>query len=415
MTGAEAGGAALGPEDGSAAAGSAPGTAVGAEAGSTAPAAAVVGTGFIGAVHVDALRRLGVKVRGVVGSSPERAAASGLAPAYQSFEAMLGDPGVHVVHLTSPNHLHREQARAVLEAGKHCVCEKPLGIDAGETGELLALAEASGLVHATDFNLRFYPLVQEAAARVRAGALGDVRLVSGGYLQDWLLRETDWNWRLDPAQGGALRAVADIGSHWIDAVSFVTGRAVEAVMADLATFVPVRREPTGPVRTFGVGGGGETVERRMETEDAAGLLLRLAGGARAVCTVSQVSAGRKNLLHFEVDGAEAALAWRSERPEELWIGHRDRPNELLLRDPALLAPAAAAATRLPGGHAEGFADTFRELYAAVYRAVAAGGPPPEPDYPTFAAGHRSALIGEAIARSAREGRWVTIEEETRSA
>jgi predicted dehydrogenase len=376
--------------------------------------AAVVGTGFIGVVHVDALRRLGVDVVGVVGSTPERAAekarAAGLPEPYDGFETMLADPRVDVVHITSPNHLHHAQVEAALAAGKHVVCEKPLGLDARETADLVSLAERSGLVHAVNFNVRFYPQVQEAAARVRAGALGDVFLVSGGYLQDWLLLDTDWNWRLDPAAGGGLRAVGDIGSHWIDLMTFVTGRRVDAVCADLATFVPVRQEPVGPVETFGAAAGGETVPHVMETEDAAGLLLRLDGGARATATISQVSAGRRNLLSFEVDGSGGSVAWASERPEELWFGHRGRPNELLLRDATLMDPTAAATTHLPAGHAEGFADTFRELYRVVYAAAAGGAPPASPRYPSFADGHEAALIGAAIARSAQEARWVTVDE-----
>src|SRR5262245_60603782 len=235
---------------------------------------------------------------------------------------MLEDDRVDVVHLTTPNHLHYAQVRAALAAGKHVVCEKPLAMDATETAELLRLAEESGLVHAVNFNIRFYAQCQEARALVEAGEIGDVRLVSGGYLQDWLLHDTDWNWRLDPALGGSLRAVGDIGSHWLDLVPFVTGRHVEAVMADLATFIPVRRQPTGPVETFTDGAAGDTVEVQMETEDAAGILLRFEGGARGVLTVSQVSAGRKNRLSWEIDGSESALAWASEEPEELWLGHR---------------------------------------------------------------------------------------------
>jgi predicted dehydrogenase len=363
--------------------------------------AAVVGTGFIGVVHVEALRRLGIEVTGVVGSTPERAAekarAAALPAPYESFEAMLAEPAVDVVHVTTPNHLHFEQVRATLAAGKHVVCEKPLGMDSTETSELLRLAEDSGLVHAVNFNVRFYPQCLEARARVQAGEIGAVRLVSGGYLQDWLLFDTDWNWRLDPAAGGSLRAVGDIGSHWLDLVTFVTGRRVEAVMADLTTFVPVRRKPTGPVETFAGASAGETVDVAMETEDAAGLLLRLSGGARAVATVSQVSAGRKNRLSFEVDGSEGALSWVSEAPEELWIGHREAPNELLLRKQG----------DYPPGHAQGFPDTFKALYRAVYAAVAAGGP--QPGYPTFADGHEEALIADAIARSHAERRWVTVD------
>jgi predicted dehydrogenase len=365
--------------------------------------AAVVGTGFIGVVHVEALRRLGIEVVGIVGSSPERAAekarTAGLPAPYPSFEAMLADPAVEVVHLTTPNRLHYEEAKAALAAGKHVVCEKPLAMDSTETAELLRLAEQSGLVHAVNFNIRFYAQCQEAHERVRAGEIGDVRLISGSYLQDWLLLDTDWNWRLDPAEGGSLRAVGDIGSHWLDLVQFITGRRVEAVMADLTTFIPVRHQPTGPVETFSDGAGGETVETTMETEDTAGILLRLSGGARAVLTVSQVSAGRKNRLSWEIDGSASALGWHSEAPEELWIGHRGRPNELLLNERG----------DYPPGHAEGFPDTFKQLYRAVYGAVAAGGSPAEPDYPTFADGHEEALIADAIARSHAEQRWVAVD------
>jgi predicted dehydrogenase len=365
--------------------------------------AAVVGTGFIGVVHVEALRRLGVEVTGIVGSSPERAAekarAAALPAPYPSFESMLDDPAIDVVHLTTPNHLHFEQVRAVLAAGKHVVCEKPLAMNSEETAELLRLGEESGLVHAVNFNIRFYAQNQEARARVQNGEIGEPRLISGGYLQDWLLLDTDWNWRLDPAAGGSLRAVGDIGSHWIDLVTHITGRHVEAVMADLTTFITVRKQPTGPVETFSGAAAGETVDTVMETEDAAGLLLRLTGGARAVVTISQVSAGRKNRLSWEIDGSDAALAWQSEAPEELWVGHRERPNELLLRE----------AGDYPPGHAEGFPDTFKHLYRAVYAAVANGGPPDEPDYPTFADGHEEALIADAIARSHAERRWVEVD------
>jgi predicted dehydrogenase len=365
--------------------------------------AAVVGTGFIGVVHVEALRRLGVEVTGIVGSTPERAAekarAAALPAPYPSFEAMLADPAVDVVHLTTPNHLHYPQVQAVLAAGKHVVCEKPLAMNSEETAELLRLADESGLVHAVNFNIRFYAQNQEARRRVQTGEVGEPRLISGGYLQDWLLLDTDWNWRLDPAEGGSLRAVGDIGSHWIDLVTFITGRHVEAVMADLTTFINVRKQPTGPVETFSGAAAGETVDTMMETEDAAGLLLRLTGGARAVVTISQVSAGRKNRLSWEIDGSEAALAWHSEAPEALWVGHRERPNELLLRE----------AGDYPPGHAEGFPDTFKHLYRAVYAAVANGGPPDEPDYPTFADGHEEALIADAVARSHAEQRWVEVD------
>jgi predicted dehydrogenase len=322
---------------------------------------------------------------------------------------MLADDRVDVVHLATPNHLHDEQVRQTLSAGKHVVCEKPLAMTSAQTIELLALAEASGLVHAVNFNQRFYPKNLHAREVIAQGALGDVRLVSGGYLQDWLMFDTDWSWRLEREQGGDLRVIGDIGSHWLDLMGYLTGRRVDAVMADLTTFMPVRKEPVGRVETFSTDGDHETRDRAIETEDAAGLLVRFEGGARGVVTLSQVSGGRKNHLHWEISGSQASAAWRAERPEELWVGHRERPSELTLRDPGQLAPYAAAHTTMPAGHAEGFGETFRELYRSVYTAVAAGEPPAQPDYPTFADGHEQALIGDAIARSHAEGRWVAVQ------
>jgi predicted dehydrogenase len=369
--------------------------------------AAVVGTGFIGVVHVEALRRLGVEVVGVVGSSPDRARAKAsvypLPPAYESFEQLLDDPKVDVVHLTSPNDQHYPQAKAVLAAGKHCVCEKPLALDSIQSAELVELAERSGLVHCTNFNIRFYPQVQEARYRVARGDVGRVWNVHGGYLQDWLLLPTDWNWRLDPAMGGKLRAVGDIGSHWLDLAQFVSGRTVEALFADLGTAIDVRQRPTGPVETFAAASG-ETEPVPMTTDDLAHILLRFEGGGRGSCVISQVSAGRRNSVSFEVDGAAGALAWSSERNEELWLGHRGRPNETLWRDPALSEGPVRGA--VPAGHHEGFQDTFKELYAAVYRAVAAG--EPGDDYPTFRDGHWENVLADAVLRSNDERRWVEV-------
>ena len=362
-------------------------------------------------VHVEALRRLGVQVHGVVGSSRERAASRardlGLPPAYESYQAMLDDSRVDVVHVTSPNHLHHEHAAAALAAGKHVVCEKPLAMTSAQSAELVELAARSGRVHAVNFNIRFYPVNQHVHGLIAAGELGEIRLVSGHYLQDWLLLETDWNWRLEPDLGGELRAVADIGSHWLDLTTFLTGRRISAVMADLSTFIKTRRQPAGPVETFATDRGADSVARQIKTEDAATILLRYEGGARGALTVSQVSPGRKNSLVFEIDGSTAAASWNAERPDELWIGHRGRPNELLLRDPVILSEEGRRAAGLPGGHAEGFADTFKALYAAVYRAVAEGRP--GTGYPTFADGHDEMLVCEAVARSSREARWVEVE------
>ena len=379
--------------------------------------AVVAGPGYIGPVHVDALRRNGVDVVGLVGSGSDaglaRAEALGVTAFASLTDALAAGP-VDCVHIATPNYLHAPLAREAIEAGKHVVCEKPLAMDAAEGEELLAQAEAAGVVHAVNFNFRFYALPRQAKAMVEAGELGPVSLIHGGYLQDWLLLPTDWNWRLDPDLGGGLRAVADIGSHWLDLMGFVTGQQPVAVCADLATVVPVRQKPRRAVETFAgknaeAGAGpADAEDRPIRTEDYAGVLLHWDGGARGAMTVSQVSPGRKNRLWFEIDGARAAAAWDAERGEELWIGRRDGPNVLLQRDPSLLAPQARAVSAAPGGHAEGYVETHRALFAAVYRAIAAGGSPDHLDYPTFADGLRSLRLGEAIARSAAEGRWIGL-------
>ncbi|MDQ3688461.1 MAG: Gfo/Idh/MocA family oxidoreductase [Chloroflexota bacterium] len=377
--------------------------------------AAVIGSGFIGTVHIEALRRLGVQVHGLLGSTPERGAASaeriGLPRAYASLAEVLEDERVEVVHVTSPNHLHPPQVRDILAAGRHVVCEKPLALTSDQSRELVERAAESGCINAVNFNIRFYPLNQHVAEVVREGRVGDVRLVSGHYFQDWLLLETDWNWRLVPDLGGQLRAVGDIGSHWLDLVAFMTGLRVTEVMADLATFIPKRREPTGPVETFSTERAAETVEREIGTEDTATILLRFENGARGTVAISQLSAGRKNSLEYEIDGSTAAVAWDSEQPDQLWIGHREEANEILIRNPALMGAMGREAAFLPGGHVEGFADTFRALFSAVYADVGNGGPSGSPAYPTFTDGHDEMLVGDAVGRSSLEGRWTAVERE----
>jgi predicted dehydrogenase len=379
--------------------------------------AAVIGSGFIGTVHIEALRRLGVQVHGLLGSSPERGAASakriGVPKAYDSLADLLSDDRVEVVHVTSPNHLHHPQVKQILAAGRHVICEKPLAMTSEESGELVDLGAASGRVCAVNFNIRFYPLNQHVHELVRDAGVGDVRLVSGHYFQDWLLLDTDWNWRLEPQLGGSLRAVGDIGSHWLDLVAFMTGLRITEVMADLHTFIPMRRQPAGPVETFSTDRAAETVEREIGTEDTAVILLRFENGARGTVAISQLSAGRKNSLEYEIDGSTAAVAWDSEQPDQLWIGHRETPNEILIRNPALMGAAGQAAAALPGGHVEGFADTFRALFRAVYADVGAGGPTDRPTYPTFAEGHDEMLVGDAVAASSRTGRWTAVDREPR--
>lgn len=374
--------------------------------------AAVVGTGFIAAVHIDSIRRVGASVAGVVGSSAARAAEKakqfGIPRAYASFEEMLADSAIDVVHITSPNDDHPAQAEAALLAGKHVVCEKPLALASSQTDRLRRIAAETGLVAAVNFNIRFYPQVHEMRSRIRGGSTGKPYLVTGTYLQDWLLRETDWNWRAENERGGALRVVGDIGSHWFDLAGFVTGQRITAVMAELPIFIPVRKRPNGSVETFSSDSGGATTAVSMTSEDAAIIMVRFENGARGVVTASQVSAGRKNGIVLEINGADTSLAWAGERPDELWIGHRDRANELLMRDPSLLSSEAADIAALPAGHAEGFENCFRAMYRQVYADIATGRPSANPDYATFEDGHEEALIVEAVAESARTGQWVTV-------
>ncbi len=376
--------------------------------------AGVIGVGFIGVAHVEALRRIGVNVVGVVGSSPERAQAKAdvahLPKVYDSVEHLLADPGIDAIHIATPNHLHYDQVRVCLDAGKHVVCEKPLTLTSDQSAELVEQASASGLVNAVCFNLRFYGQVLQSRAMVASGDLGTVNYVTGRYFQDWLLRDTDWNWRLRPDEAGSLRAVADIGSHWLDLARFMTGRDIVEVMADLHTFVPVRRHPPGPVETFaGPSVDDDIVEENMTSDDAASIMLRFEDGARGLTSISQVSAGRKNTIDFEIDGGDASVSWRSEDPELLLIGHRGRPNELLNRDPTLVHESVAPHIGYPGGHVEGYADTFRALFASVYLDIATGGPSSEPDYPTFADGYDAMLVTDAVSRSAREQRWIAVD------
>ncbi|HLJ67827.1 MAG TPA: Gfo/Idh/MocA family oxidoreductase [Chloroflexota bacterium] len=374
----------------------------------------VIGAGFIGPAHIESLRRLGyVDVVALAASGPESAEAKArqlsVPRAYGDYRDLIDDPDVDVVDISAPNIFHYPAARAALGAGKDVVCEKPLAMTSAEAAELVELAERSGRVNAVTFNIRFYPLVQHARALVRRGELGDVWMVHGGYCQDWLLLDTDYNWRVEAEQGGSLRAVGDIGSHWLDLAQFITDRPVTRVFAELSTFIPVRQKPAKAIETFSTAEV-EREEVRMATEDAATILLHLGDTARGNLVVSQVSAGRKNRISIEINGSRGSLAWDGERPNELWIGHRERPNEVLIKDPALLDVAARPFARYPGGHDEGFADSHTAINRAIYDYIRAGGRASgrTPDFPTFADGYRENVIGDCILQSAAEGRWVDV-------
>jgi predicted dehydrogenase len=374
----------------------------------------VAGTGFIGPAHVEGLRRNGITVAALAEETAEKAqqkaAELGIPRWYASLDELLADQTIAVVHLATPNHLHFPHAKAALMAGKHVVCEKPLALTSKESGELVKLASEKGLVNAVNFNIRMYPMAQQARAAIQAGEVGDLFIIQGSYLQDWLLFPTDWNWRLEPGLGGSLRAVGDIGSHWLDLITFITGLHVDEVYADFRTFIPTRKKPKKEVETYTgkILQPTDYVDQPIHTEDYASVLLHYQNGVRGVLTVSQVSAGRKNRLFYEISGAKSSMAWDSERPNELWLGHRTAPNQILLKDPSLLSPEARAVSSYPGGHNEGFPDTFKQLYAKVYDYVLAGDYTRPPDFPTFADGHYEMQLGEAIQRSAVENAWVKV-------
>ncbi|HEX8912054.1 MAG TPA: Gfo/Idh/MocA family oxidoreductase [Humisphaera sp.] len=374
---------------------------------------AVIGTGFMCAVHVEALRRVPVRVVGVLGSSPQKsqatAASLGLPKGYASLEELLADPSVDAVHVNTPNRLHLVHTSAAIRAGKHVMCEKPLAMDRHEAAELVRLAAAHPhLVTAVNYNNRFYPLCHEARDVVRRGEAGRLFHVTGSVAQDWLARDTDYNWRVLTSEGGPLRALSDIGSHWLDLVHFVTGLEVEAVLADYATVHPVRRRPKGEVETFSNTAAAATEPVDIATDDYGCVMIRFAGGARGCLWVSQVSPGRKYSVKFEVAGQERTLAWDSEDPERMWVGRRDGASSAVLRNPPELSPAARGVTDYPAGHAEGYPDSFKQCFRAFYKCIAAGDTAVPRTFATFEDGRRDIVLCDAFVESRRRGGWVTI-------
>jgi predicted dehydrogenase len=368
---------------------------------------ALFGTGFMGRVHTEAARRLGnVEVVGVAGSSLERARAfadqAGIEQASGDYQKFLADPGIDAVHILTPNNLHFPMAKAALLAGKHVVCEKPLATSVAEGEELVALAKRTGLANCTFHNIRAYPQVQNMRAMVEAGEVGEVQVVQGTYSQDWLLYDTDWNWRIEV---GPSRTFADIGSHWCDLTEFVTGLRLRSVCADLHTFQKTRKKPKGPVETFAGKSlrPDEYTEVPIATEDFGAMIFRLENGARGAMTVSQISAGRKNRLFLEVFGTKSGVAWNSEVPDELWIGERNSANRIVIKDPSLLLEKARPYADLPGGHSEGYDDTFKQTLRRFYRTVSDRAAAIE--YPTFEDGLRQLKVLDTVLESARTNAW----------
>jgi predicted dehydrogenase len=372
---------------------------------------AVIGAGFMGKVHAEAIRRLGyVDIVGVTAANAPDAAAFaqliGVERSTGDYRELLADPAIDAVHVCTPNSLHFPVTKAALQAGKAVLCEKPLSMSVAEAQEMVDLAAAKNLPNCVNHNLRFYPVVQQIRRMIEAGDLGDILVVQGTYSQDWLLYDTDYNWRIEKAANGALRVVGDIGSHWMDLVQHLTGLQITALCADLQIVHKTRKKPKKAIQTF----AGKTLrpedyeEVPIETEDFGAVLVHLGDRARGAYTVSQVNAGCKNRFQMEIFGTKCGVIWNQERPDELWIGHRNSPNQILLKDPSLLYPEAAKYADLPGGHSEGYDDTHKQVFRRFYAKVA--DPSAPVDYPTFAEGLHGMKLLQKVMESNEKRGWV---------
>ncbi len=376
--------------------------------------AGVIGAGFIGPVHIEALHRLGVRVTAICDTTPRAKAVAeqwGIPEWIGDFKwrQLIESPGVDVVHITAPNRLHCELFLAAIKAGKHCICEKPLAMTTRETARIVKAARRQNSVFAVNYNVRFYPAILQLRQMVAGGDLGEIIHVNGSYFQDWLFNDTDYNWRLLPEEGGRLRAVADIGTHWMDTVTFILGAGITAVLADLSTYHKTRRRPVGEVRTFSTGAKAVTdyVSYPVKTEDFASVLIEFANGARGNLGVSQVAAGRKNCLRLEIYGSKKSAWWNSEEPNTLLFGNRGSANAVAIRNTPGFSEAIASYTDYPAGHNEGFPDTFKMLFRNIYRTISQGGGG-ERLYATVEDGHQEVKVCEAIALSHQNRAWIRV-------
>jgi predicted dehydrogenase len=376
--------------------------------------AAVFGAGFVGRVHLEGIRRLGgVEVVALAASTADHAAKLAaelhVPRAEGDYRKILDDRSIDAVHICTPNALHFPMAKDALEAGKHVLCEKPLAMSTDEAREMVDLAKSTNRRNCTFHNLRYYPMVQHMRRMREAGDLGEILVVQGTYSQDWLLYDTDWNWRIDSKDNGPSRCMADIGSHFCDMAEHVTGLHITSLCADLQTFHKTRKRPKGSIETF----AGKTLkpedytEAPIDTEDFGAVLFRMGDRTRGAFTASQVSSGCKNKLSIEIYGSKGGVAWNQERPDELWIGQRNSNNQVIVKDPSLLKEGARAYADLPGGHSEGYDDTFKQVFKRFYRSVEDSSA--QPEYPQFVDGLRQLTILEAELDSSRKRAWVDVE------
>jgi len=376
----------------------------------------IIGMGFIGVSHIEAVRRIGfARLAAVADSNQALAAAKAsefdVPKCYPTVEELLADPEIDVVHNCTPNNLHLEVNEKIIKAGKHVFSEKPLGMTSKETERMLALLAANPrLVGGVNFNYRMNPLVQDMKNRVRNGDIGKVNLVHGSYLQDWLLYDTDYNWRVEPEISGPSRCIADIGSHWMDIVQTVTGLKIVEVCADLLIAFPVRKKPKGQVETFSLNVSAEYEEKKVSTEDYGAVLIKFENGAHGVFYVSQISAGRKCHFNFEIDGSKSSFYWNQETADHMWQGSRDGYNSQIMRNPNLMTAESRPYSYLPSGHPEGWNDAMRNNVYSLYKFIADGKRlgQDKPDFATFEDGHRIVRLTEAILESNKKRQWVAI-------
>ena len=373
----------------------------------------IVGAGFVGIAHIEALRRLGnvdVVALSNTSAAQEKAEANNVSKGYLDYREMIDAEKPDVVHICTPNDSHFEIAMYAMERGIPVICEKPLTKTLDEAKQLAAYAKAHNIPNAVNFNCRYYPQIMQAKAMVQSGEVGEIRTIHGGYLQDWLYLDTDYSWRLEPEVSGESRAFADIGSHWIDLAETVTGLRATEVLADFGTFLKTRKQPLKPVASFsGMALRPEDYqERPITTEDFCTVLFRYENGARGACTISQIFAGRKNQIQLAVSGSKCSLFWDSQDSNELWVGRRESFNEKATKDPSILSPEARAVIGYPGGHVEGYPDTFKQAFCAMYAAIECGNTTGQ-GFATFEDGLRKMAICEAVVTSARTDRWVAID------
>jgi predicted dehydrogenase len=374
----------------------------------------IIGTGFSANSHIEALSRIPfVKVIGITGSSLEKARKTaeknGIINVYPTVDELLDDPQIEAIHNCTPNYLHSPINKKILLKNKHLMSEKPLSMNSGESKELVDLAQSAGVVSGVCFNYRHYPLVIQMKELTEGRELGSIHHVFGGYFQDWLLYRTDYNWRLDPERNGKSRAIADIGSHWCDTIQFILGKKIVEVFADLKTVHPVREMSVNEASTFENNESQKLEQVEIRTEDYGSVLVHFEDGIKGVFTVSQVSAGRKNKLFFDIACEQGSMSWDQEEPNKLWIGKRNEPNQELLKDPSILLPSAAKAAHYPGGHEEGWPDGLKNLFIDFYTAVLEGKETRDLfHFATLKDGHRIMEIVEAILDSHEKRSWVSI-------